>query len=110
MPGDTLSKIARKFYGNAREWRKIYRDNAETIKNPNKIQVGQIIKIYLTEKLQREGDGEEYIIHDGDNLWKIAKRVYGNGNLWNKIFEANRDIIFNPKKLYKGQKLVIPEK
>lgn len=33
--GDTLSKIAKKFYGNANKWREIYQKNKKVIKNPN---------------------------------------------------------------------------
>jgi nucleoid-associated protein YgaU len=47
--GDTLWKIAVKFYGNGSMWQKIYKDNASTIKNPNRIKVGQIITIYYTD-------------------------------------------------------------
>lgn len=41
--GDTLSAIARKFYGNANQYQKLATHN--NIKNPNIIRIGQIIKI-----------------------------------------------------------------
>lgn len=41
--GDTLSAIARKFYGNANQYQKLATYN--NIKNPNIIRIGQIIKI-----------------------------------------------------------------
>jgi nucleoid-associated protein YgaU len=43
--GDSLSKIARQFYGNAAEWQKIYNANKDQIKDPNLIYPGQKIKI-----------------------------------------------------------------
>ncbi len=43
--GDSLSKIARKFYGNANEWRVIFEANRERISNPDLIQIGQVLKI-----------------------------------------------------------------
>jgi len=49
-----------------------------------------------------------YEVVSGDSLSKIAKREYGNAKLWNKIFEANKDIIKDPNKIYPGQKLKIP--
>jgi nucleoid-associated protein YgaU len=39
--GDSLSKIARQFYGNANEWNKIYQANKDKIKDPNLIHPGQ---------------------------------------------------------------------
>ena len=43
--GDSLSKIAKEFYGNAADWQKIYQANKDTIKDPNLIYPGQKIKI-----------------------------------------------------------------
>ena len=43
--GDSLSKIAKQFYGDAADWQKIYQANKDTIKDPNMIYPGQKIKI-----------------------------------------------------------------
>ena len=43
--GDTLSKIAKHFYGNANQWRTIYEANKDRIKNPDLIQVGWVLTI-----------------------------------------------------------------
>jgi nucleoid-associated protein YgaU len=45
--GDSLSKIAKREYGNANDWRKIFEANQDTIKNPDKIFPGQEIRIPL---------------------------------------------------------------
>lgn len=44
-PGDTLSAIAKKFYGNASDWKKIYEANKTKIKNPDLIYPGDKIII-----------------------------------------------------------------
>ena len=44
----------------------------------------------------------------GDSLSKIAKHVYGDANTYNKIFEANRDVLKNPDLIQPGQQLKIP--
>jgi len=51
-----------------------------------------------------------YEVKAGDSLSKIAKREYGNASEWNRIFEANKDILKDPNKIYPGQKLKIPPK
>jgi nucleoid-associated protein YgaU len=51
-----------------------------------------------------------YVVVSGDSLSKIAKREYGDANAWNRIFEANQDILKDPNKIYPGQKLKIPPK
>ena len=49
-----------------------------------------------------------YVVVSGDSLSKIAKREYGDANAWNAIYEANRDILKDPNKIYPGQVLRIP--
>ena len=43
--GDSLSRIAKQFYGNPNEWQKIYQANKNRIKDPNVITPGQKIII-----------------------------------------------------------------
>ena len=43
--GDSLSKIAKRIYGNAGEWRKIFEANRDQIEDPDLIQPGQMLKI-----------------------------------------------------------------
>ena len=38
--GDSLSKIAKKFYGDANSWKRIFEANKSVIKNPDLIQPG----------------------------------------------------------------------
>jgi len=43
--GDNLSKIAKKFYGDANKYMKIFEANKDQLKDPNAIKVGQKLKI-----------------------------------------------------------------
>ncbi len=42
--------------------------------------------------------------------YKVAKKKYGNANLWKTIFEANQDRIKNPDLIQVGWELKIPAK
>jgi len=44
-PGDTLSKISKEFYGSANEYIKIFNANRDQLSDPDKIKVGQELKI-----------------------------------------------------------------
>ncbi len=55
-----------------------------------------------------EAKVEYYVIESGDTLSKIAKRYYGNAMDYPRIFEANREIIHDPDKIFVGQKIRIP--
>lgn len=43
--GDSLSKIAKALYGNAKKWTVIYEANKDSIKNPDLIYPGQVFRI-----------------------------------------------------------------
>jgi nucleoid-associated protein YgaU len=45
VAGDNLSKIAKHFYGDANKWKRIFEANRDTIKNPDVIHPGQVLKI-----------------------------------------------------------------
>lgn len=60
-----------------------------------------------------------YTVKSGDTLWSIARRFYGSGTQWRKIWnvKANKDMLIKRDKrnktnpghwIYPGQKLVIP--
>lgn len=44
-PGDSLSKIAKAFYGDMKRWNEIYEANRDRIKNPDLIQPGWTLRI-----------------------------------------------------------------
>ena len=44
----------------------------------------------------------------GDTLWKIAENTLGSGAKYMEIFEANRDLLDDPNKIFPGQELRIP--
>ena len=51
----------------------------------------------------------QYAVESGDTLFGIARRFYGDGNLFPRIFEANRDQIHDPDLIFPGNVLRIPQ-
>lgn len=63
---------------------------------------------------------KSYTVKSGDCLWNIAKKFYGSGAKWTKIYNANKTVIENTAKkygkksssnghwIYPGTKLTIP--
>jgi NitT/TauT family transport system substrate-binding protein len=51
---------------------------------------------------------QQYVVKVGDTLSKLAERFYNSTSKWEKIFEANREILKNPNYIYIGMKLIIP--
>jgi nucleoid-associated protein YgaU len=51
---------------------------------------------------------QSYTVQDGDTLWAIAERYYGDGSQYTRIFDANRDQLDSPDVIQAGQTLRIP--
>jgi len=48
------------------------------------------------------------IVQPGNSLWRLARRVYGQGIRYSMIYEANRDHIKDPDLIYPGQVFALP--
>lgn len=78
--------------------------------------VGRVISnIEVTEsvasapvELGGSGAVQYYEIKRGDTLSAIAKQFLGDANAYPKIFEANREVIKDPNRIFPGQKIRIP--
>ena len=56
------------------------------------------------------GAGEQsYTVQKGDTLSHIAQKHYGKASKWHAIFDANRDTIDDPDKIFPGQVLKLPD-
>ncbi|CZE46752.1 peptidoglycan-binding protein LysM [Campylobacter geochelonis] len=86
-------------------------DGSQEAKEKAALIAGNIegIKKVEFEGVRDESDENYYEIQKGDNLSKISKKFYGNPNLYNKIFEANREVIKDMDLIYPGQKIRIPK-
>jgi nucleoid-associated protein YgaU len=51
----------------------------------------------------------QHAVVAGDTLSAIAQQWYGDPSAWPRIFEANRDQIGNPDRIFPGQVLRIPQ-
>jgi LysM repeat protein len=70
--------------------------------------VADDMRVPEVKEEEPEEKAEFYEIVSGDTLGGIAKRYYGKASQYMRIFEANRDIIDDPNKIYPGQKIRIP--
>lgn len=106
LKGDYLWKISKKpeIYNDPYQWIRIYCVNRDQIKNPDLIYPDQVLKI------QRTLDKNQYLVAKGDFLKKIAgnSSVYNDPTKWTKLYEANKDIISDPNRIYPYQVLVVP--
>jgi nucleoid-associated protein YgaU len=131
--GETFASIARTVYGNGKYYKKLIDANPNV--NPNRLKVGTDIVIpeLTTSESSATASASTsdstpapntqtgapktpadpkttYIVQSSDTLEKIARKLYGDGAQWDKIYEANKDVIGpNPSKLKLNMVLRLPE-
>lgn len=109
--GDTLWDIAGRQYNNSYKWVEIARANA--LVNPDLILVGQKLTLPKLEKGETSStstDGRpkqsRYTVVQGDTLWDISHRMYGDAYKWPQVARAN--MLANPDLIYPGNVLTLP--
>ena len=121
-PGDDLSIIAQKFYGDSELWTEIVSANA--LASPDLLVVGQELVIPVIENDSVQVAGVEdtaevlessnverffedrYVVQFGDSLESIALKAYGTKERWPELMQVNG--LLSPDYLEVGQELVIP--
>ncbi|WP_170605132.1 LysM peptidoglycan-binding domain-containing protein [Ruegeria arenilitoris] len=88
--GDVVSRIETPFQREPIETLKA----AEAAANPNSSTAAPIRSV---------------TVQKGDTLWAISRERYGDGVLYVRLFDANRESIRDPDLIYPGQIFTIPE-
>jgi len=61
---------------------------------------------WQTEKIKPQ---RFHIIQEGETLSEISRKYYDSARKWQKILDANRDVIEDESKIKPGTKIIIPE-
>ena len=75
--------------------------------NLNKVQLNLRTGEPAKEAQKKMQSQKTYIVMEGEGLFEIAEKVYGNGDYWINIAQANN--LSNPDQIETGMKLIIPE-
>jgi hypothetical protein len=57
---------------------------------------------------QSPAQTREHTVKRGDTLWDLARAYLSNPFLWPLIYDANRQVVENPHRIYPAERLVIP--
>jgi nucleoid-associated protein YgaU len=114
--GDTLSELARRFYGDPKLRHIIQQANVNAIPDPEVLRVGDQIYIPPRPVAAVKGPAaadlhvskETYIVQAGDTLSRISRMHYGDNSGVDAIYQANRDRIADKNVLKPGVELIIP--
>lgn len=136
--GDTLRSISQQFLGDGERWRELYALNEAQIKAVGGLRTGMVLQMpspfgsvptpaptpvpspapQPTPKPKPKPAPAEpkptpkpvgsHTVKQGETLWALAHRYYGDATRWREIFEANKAKIQDPALIYPGQTLRIP--
>lgn len=74
-----------------------------------KVEKADFSDVTATVTSTEEIVGEQtYTVAKGDSLSSIAKAHYGKASAWHQIFDANRDVIDDPDRIFPGQVIKLP--
>lgn len=120
--GDTLLKLAARYYGTEDEYGRLLRANEGRLLDDGTPFVGVLVpgetlQVPLIEAATgRVGDDTIYTVQEGDTLRGIAARLLGDEMRWPEIFAANEGkarlvdgrTLTDPDLIWPGLELVIP--
>lgn len=127
VPGDSLSKLARRYYGDDGYWRAIALANPGKVGPDGQVNVGVVLDIPKREDAELgrhvESIGHETVrrvgvrgamlpttitVQSGDTLSELAAKHLGSASRWDELLEANKDKLDSPESLQVGMKLRLP--
>lgn len=106
--GENLSVIAARF---GKSWQALWDINRDKVSNPNRIYVGQELRVWQTEApaviaAPAATNVQTYTVKAGDTLSQIAAS-HGITN-WVLLWQANQVLVPNPDRINPGMVLRIP--
>jgi nucleoid-associated protein YgaU len=114
QPGDTLSHIAKRWFGDARQWQRIVAVNPQV--DPRSLRPGQLLRLPPRDQnapakpAPKTASGDRHVVRAGETLSSIARIRLGDPTRWREIYAANRRVIGpDPNRLEVGMELVISE-
>ena len=116
-PGESLSEIAHRYYGDVRLTDELARlngiDDPDDLRAGHRLRVPQAVelaperRIAVPPEAPRPAYGS-YRIMPGDSLSSIARRFLRSADRWRHLYELNRDVIGDPDNIRVGTVIRVP--
>lgn len=127
--GQTLSELAYEHLGSANKWQLIMDVNTDVLKKPEHLRSGMKLRIPAKpvvevveeanralagsedtqpEREEAPSDANTYTVKEGDNLYRIAEQLLGDGERYNEIYKVNKDKLRSANDIRVGMKLKLP--
>ena len=118
-PGESLSEIAHRYYGDVRLTDELARlngiDDPDDLRAGHRLRVPQAVALAPGQQLATPRPPDpprpaygSYRIMPGDSLSSIARRFLRSANRWRHLYELNRDVIGDPNNIRVGTVIRVP--
>ena len=109
--GDTLAGLAQRYYGSTDKLSRLQKSNEGS--SDASLKIGDQLWIQVKPASANVSAGSPgaqlYVVQKGDVLSAISQKFYGTSKKWQKILDANQELLTSPERLKPGMKLKIPE-
>ncbi len=86
----------------------LYQMRADQVSENGKVVARVEYPFARSEDITQMAEGTYVLVQPGNSLWRIARRVYGDGFSYTQIFQANDSQITDPDLIYPGQVFEVP--
>lgn len=86
----------------------LYQMRADQVSGAGKVLARVEYPFARSEDITQMAEGTYVLVQPGNSLWRIARRVYGDGFSYTQIFQANESQIVDPDLIYPGQVFEVP--
>lgn len=120
VSGDSLIKLARRFFGDGERWREIESLNADVLGPDSILQIGMTLKLPSDARILTSGSREQsasnpsvgstgaYTVKQGDTLGEISMKLLGTSKRMDEIVSLNG--LESADEIFVGMTLKIPAK
>ncbi len=102
---EDLWLLAVTYYGDGTQWRRIAEANRDLLRTRTDVDPGW--RLVIPGSVGQSGESV-VIVREGDSLWSLAGRYYGDPEQWRLVFGANRDVVGDPDQIDVGWRLRLP--
>ncbi len=87
----------------------LYTLRADLVDASGKVSARISFPFSRAEPIMKLAPGSFIVVQPGNSLWRIARRVYGEGIQYHEIYQANAEQIRDPDLIYPGQIFSMPQ-
>ncbi len=115
--GDTLIGLARRHLGDGERWHELLAANRDLLEEPTDLRVGMRLRLPGSARAAASVSERSaatartpatYTVRPGDSLSRIAERVLGDRDAWQRLYDLNKDRLTSPDRVRVGQTLRLP--